>query len=523
MVRKCPGNPVVVGLDDGVVAGLFAVLEDSNVRIRYRASSYEYVSAASAVVIRGRRPIDRSNPVHQALLDIARNVKWLLGQRDLLPGCQAIADCYLRLLIDNGLATYGGFIRREKLRNFLAEKCPPELWGMFRNVTRERNNWLVSMVRKIRTGSTVHPLLHLLMMHALGCTAEEFFNMCVTVTQCRPTPDDKPFGKAPWPCLNKASEHYGQPTILEYNLTYTRWPNRRPKGVFECACGFAYVRIGPDASAEDRYKIRWIESYGACWEKTLEKLWADPSLSIQEICERVGLGQWGVLRRQVIRLGLPSPRVGPRGMEARWNSDHSAKPANNHIPDPVSLMIYRREWLEGMKKNPQLLTTKELVQDKVLALIYRRLLKYDREWLSTNAPPDEHVTMMHSALANSRKSYWEDLDAQLEPLVKVMAQQLKEKSGRPTYVSRTAIARELGFKTQAVNKLNKLPKTADALEKVVESRLEFAIRRIQWAAAYLRDEGIVPTRTQLMHKACIGRTSWNSDGIKNIASSEART
>lgn len=258
-------------------------------------------------------------------------------------------------------------------------------------------------------------------------------------------------------------------------------------------------------------------SYGLLWETTLKKLWANPSLSLHEICKRVGLVQWGALRRQAIRLGLPTPRVGPRGLVGQWNPDYSAKPSNNHIPEPQALIVYRREWIEGMKKNPELLTTRELIQDNVLALIYRRLLKYDREWLSINSPTNNRAASINSALASRRKSYWEQLDTQLEHIIEHAAQQLKEKPGRSVRVSRSAIARELGFKSQVIRQLKKLPKTDDTLTKLIESGLDFALRRIRRAAVYFREEGIIPTRTQLLHKACVGTFYWKVDVIRKLA------
>jgi hypothetical protein len=491
-------------------------LENSSARARYRASSNEYVSAERSTITNLARSVDLSKPVEQTLMRIAQDAKWLLCQQNLLPGCQALVDCYLKLLAEHGLATRSGFVRQERLKVFLANKYPPELWIMFHGVPREGNDWLIQMLYKLKTGKTVHPLLHLLMIQALEYTAEEFFGVCARLVHRKSENDAEPFGKAPWPCLNKTRAHYRQSTIHEYQLKYTREPNSRPMGIFACHCGFTYVRIGPDASAKDRYKIRRVESYGVLWETTLTKLWADASLSMQDICDRVGLGQWSVLKNQAARLGLPFPRVGPRGISKLADPGYMSTYFCKRIPGPQALSIYRREWTEGMKKSPEARTTKKLIQDKALALVYRRLLKHDYQWLDDNKPKSD-CSIVASAFVSRSESYWEQLDNNLAPEAEQVAQQLRGQGGRPIRISRAAITREIGLRTQAFRQLNKLPKTAEVLAKYVETPVEFTVRKIRWAATCFDEEGIVPSRTKLMNRAGVGPKYWERIPIKTAA------
>ena len=57
--------------------------------------------------------------------------------------------------------------------------------------------------------------------------------------------DEGPFGKGPWPCLNKAADHYKQPVIQHVNITRD-YKSSAPIGTFECSCKFVYARKGPD-------------------------------------------------------------------------------------------------------------------------------------------------------------------------------------------------------------------------------------------------------------------------------------
>lgn len=490
-------------------------LENSSARARYRVSANEYVSAEMAVITNSARPVDLSDPIQQVLMHIACDAKWLLIQRDLLPGCQVLVDCYLKLLAERGLATRSGFVRREKLKEVLAKIYPPNLWRMLHSVLNGRNDWLMGLLTKLKLRQTRHTVLHLLMMQALGYTAEEFFSACKSLAS-RQENDVAPFGEPPWPCLNKTSEHYRQPIIHEYQLTYTREPNSRPMGTFACECGFVYVRIGHDTSTEDRYKIRRVESYGALWEETLTKLWFDSSLSIREIWERVGLGQRVTLNKQVARLGLPFPRVGPRGISGPSTPGPVTTYFCKHVPSPQALSVYRREWLEGIRKSPAARTITALIQDKALALVYRRLLKHDTEWLNANKPENDRSALT-SVFASRSENYWEQFDSRLAPEVEQIAQRLREKVGRPVRVTRRAIMRKIALRTQAFRPLSKLPKTNEVLAKYTETRLEFTIRSIQWSAAQFREESIVPTRTKLMARVGVGPKYWNRDAIKRAA------
>lgn len=496
-------------------------LEDSDVRTRYRVTSNEYVSAERAAVTALTRPVDLYDPIQQSLMRIAHDTKWLLDQQSLLLGGQSLVAGYLKVLTANGLATRSGFVRQEKLSNFLAERCPPKLWSKFRGMNGRPNNWEIKILSRIKKGRTVHPLLHLLLIHALGHTAEEFFGECASLAGSVRENSTAPFGEGPWPCLNRTSRHYRQPTVYEYRLTYTREPNSRPMGIFMCDCGFTYVRIGPEASAEDRYRLRRVESYGTFWEATLTKLWADPSLSKEEIGRRVGLGSWDALKKQASRLKLPFPRVGPKGLEGRSGPGHVSVYFYKHAPGPQALTVYRREWLEGMKQKPQVTTTKALIQDKALALVYRRLLKHDPQWLGRNSPKGNGFALAPT-LADRNEEYWKQLDDRMAPEVEHSAQRIREKQGRPLRISRTEIARELGMNAQIFRQLDKLPKTAETLAKYVETCEEAAVRRIHWAGTQFREEGITPSKTMLMKKARVKAAYWMRETIQRAADETLR-
>jgi hypothetical protein len=68
-------------------------------------------------------------------------------------------------------------------------------------------------------------------------------------------------------------------------------------------------------------------------------------------------------------------------------------------------------------------------------------------------------------------------------------------------VTRTAIGRAVGATTLLRQKLNKMPLTAQVIAGVVETHVEYAVRRIRWAAECFTREHTLPHPWQLMLRA----------------------
>lgn len=123
---------------------------------------------------------------------------------------------------------------------------------------------------------TFHPLRHLLLMQFLDLTLDKVFNDNI---------EYKPFGEAPWPCLNGGAEHYLQPVIDNLKITYDG-KSKKTIGTFTCSCGFVYSRSGPDMNKEDRYKVGRIKIFGPVWEKKLRNL-VQQKLSLRQIAREL--------------------------------------------------------------------------------------------------------------------------------------------------------------------------------------------------------------------------------------------
>lgn len=87
-------------------------------------------------------------------------------------------------------------------------------------------------------------------------------------------------------------------------------------------------------------------------------------------------------------------------------------------------------------------------------------------------------------------------------------------SGRPTRVSKEAVIRKVGHRSWIEQRIDKLPLTAKALEKCIESNEDFLIRRVKWAEGYFCKNGITPTRHQFSVKAGTRTTSGSTPRVQ---------
>jgi len=251
-------------------------LKNSNVRACNSKTRYEFVSAECAI-----QEVKASSPpssvsFRRYLVDIAHDAAWLLDQRGLVAGPESLCQQYKLLLADRGLATYSGIVNTSALIESLTAHYLPEFLALFRCEIGDqiRENWLARLTRS-RCNSQ-HPLQHLLLIHYLGYTAEAFFELPTEI---------QPFGSGPWPCLNDASHHYGQPRIEECQIAYDR--HGHPWGTFTCSCGFVYLRRGPDRSAKDRFRMYCYKSIETVPEEGARELCenshADPAQEAQRL------------------------------------------------------------------------------------------------------------------------------------------------------------------------------------------------------------------------------------------------
>ena len=451
-----------------------ALLEMSSAPFNNFRNPGEAISAESVMKVKAIRSLDLSDRSHNILLNIARNAAWTLKHTEGLLGKDDLREHYYNHLLARGLAYYNGKVRASKLADqFIEHYSPQILKSLGCEIKNRYSNWLLRLVHSGLTGVSHPPIRHILLIIFLGCTTEEFFT---------PLEEFKPFGNKPWPCLNRASDHFGQLLIDECRVSDSWVKKRRgnPVGTFSCKCGFVYNRIGPDNSEKDRYRINSIESYGPVWEKALREIWGDTSISLREAARRLGVSELTVVR-YAIRLELPmntssTRSVGPKTLE-RYKSFRRSK--------EEALEFYRQEWLSLLKANPDA-SRRQLAT--ISSFLYMWLKKTDSEWL------EAHLPLVRKTNRQGELKDWNKIDIELAPAVEATAKRIREAPGRPTRISLAAIMREVGHKSWLEFSLHKLPLTSKVLENYLESVEDFLIRRVRWAEDWYSQSGTCPTR-----------------------------
>jgi hypothetical protein len=466
----------------------FVYLENSHAGYRNCYNHQEYVSADRAIPDIVSRSLDLFNTQHKILSKIAVDAAWLLNQRNLCPGFPVLHLRFTRLLVDQDMGTPSGWTKNRLLIQALEDYFTPSLLELLQCGINKQyfSNWALVFLPNLNIGKFQHPLRHLLLMQLLGHTAETFFAL--------PT-EYQPFGLGPWPCLNPVCEDYGKPVITECELWHTHRDSRRiPVGTFTCKCGFAYNRKEDDKSLDDIFRFHRVKTYGVKWETTLTDLWSS-SLFLQDIALRLCGSRNSTIRikTEAERLGLPFPRrIQKFKIAYKYKrKKYVPRPPREQLKESFrdTLRKYRKEWQEILKQHSGKTRTQLTTTNNRL---YRWLNKNDREWFQRHLPPRKDHTFD-----------WESLDISLEEKVKQSAIQLKHSSSPLRRISVYLIGKDINGYEYLRKNLDKLPKTSKILKKVVETQLDFVLRKLQVAAEFFRANGDRPSPWKLMCMAKI--------------------
>jgi hypothetical protein len=450
-----------------------------------------FFSAEKAIGFMSPRHLDISDRHHRILLKVARDAAWLLNWHGHNSDTKFLHKRYYNLLLKRGLAYYNGRIKTNELSKGVVDFFSQEFLKKIQSeVTNLKLGWVYRLVHTNTLEVAQQPLRHLLLITFLGYTAEEFFT---------DFDEFKPFGDKPWPCLNRASDHYGESIVAECRLTdnLSKKKSGKPMGTFRCIeCGFIYTRIGPDTSEKDRFRADSIQTYGSMWGKALRKHWEDTALSIAEIGRRLGVSVLTVerhaIRHRLLMNTLSSRQVSEKTIQ-RYSSFRRSR--------EEMLGQYREEWIALRNVNPKA-SRKEL--NVMASFLYLWLKKNDAEWLESHLPAPRYKA--------SRLPHvdWKNVDVDLSKAVIRSASRIKRLEGKPVRASLAEIIREIGNRTYLEQRLHKLPLTAKALDIHLESLEAFAIRKVEWAAYCYLQEARIPTRPQLIGRAVVanktGRT-----------------
>jgi len=324
-------------------------------------------------------------------------------------------------------------------------------------------------------------LEHLLLILLLCDTVEGFFAL----------PDKwQPFGAGPWPCLNRTCAHFQEPVITECRVLNC------PKGIqgeFQCECGYFYRQWRRESiGCEFKSPTRSVIAHGKVWEERFRALWNDPEVTGKEICRTLGVASLYTLTRYAIRLGFSFETgrayILQRPNEQITNVDRRRSSRNLSVEESRLLLS------ELIQERPEL-TRNEIRSVDYAA--YDMLMKEDREYLNSMIPfrPNRPIPIN-----------WAERDSDLAQKVSIAAEAIRNQPGKPVRVTKMKIAQSLETKNQILNLSPRLPETKAVLEKRVESRDDFAIRRLIWAKEFFVDKQETPRWWELVIKAGVEKS-----------------
>ncbi|WP_404457143.1 TnsD family transposase [Oceanobacillus kapialis] len=344
---------------------------------------------------------------------------------------------YRLLLREKNLITTSNQVRQKGLFEAFQAKFSKGFLKKYESELNEENeyNWLKVLTRNEKRH--VHPLRHLFFLYFLGKDVEGLLHV---------KEDVGPFGKGPWPCLNKAAEHYKQLVIQPVDITRD-YKSSAPIGTFECSCGFVYARKGPDKSREEIYRIGRVKAFGDTWKAKLQDLASKEDLSIRAMAKMLG--------------------VDSKTVKKYLSKDGQKEKAESKV-SPQMLQQYRSKLLEGMQQFPNDSRTqiRELFQKE-----YIYLYRHDRNWLLKQLP-----RRCEEAHANNTIVDWSARDADYCAKIKQLHNELMALE-KPVRITNSLIGKRLGILSNLEKHLNKLPKTKKLLGNITESVSQFQIRR----------------------------------------------
>ncbi len=402
-------------------------------------------------------------------LAIARDATWLVRHPNQHSNSEIGRQRYIRLLAERGWATFNGRIRERSLLKAFYHHFPATIlqYYEFPITLAQQANPLLRLLRA--HGRSQHPLHHLLLLQFLGTPIEVFWEL---------PSEPAPFGSGPWPCLNPKAFHFREHVVSCCRIT----PDPRkghPIGTFECDCGFAYQRDGPDPGPIARFTM----------DRVLAPNHQDPSQLMKSTLNPLqsGVGLERDLSTEIDAVNPDRCRMRPSHTPLATSMRHHG--LASPLRKDMELLNKRHCWLEVLEESRDLCKPAAKAQAPRL---YRWLYEHDRAWLLEHRPP-------YRARRIGRRSYRsEDEDAAAVRAVHTAMHALRSMPGKPIWHSRTVILREVRLRATFPDDLRRVPQAAALLTSMTESREQFITRRLKWAMDLFRLEGCIPTRRQLI-------------------------
>ncbi len=164
------------------------------------------------------------------------------------------------------------------------------------------------------------------------------------------------------------------------------------------------------------------------------------------------------------------------------------------------LTAYRKRWSQACRKMPG------AAQNEIRATapsVYTWLNRHDKDWLA------EHPKERRRRGGNKTFSDWNAKDAAYSDKVQLEAEKLRRNIGKPVQITKTKLFNAIGCGNLPKEKQELLPQTIKAIAREIETKQEFQLRRVNWAAEELTMRGEPLVKWRILKLACIRTEQWD--------------
>jgi hypothetical protein len=181
-----------------------------------------------------------------------------------------------------------------------------------------------------------------------------------------------------------------------------------------------------------------------------------PKATLRWIALQLGVDA-NTVKQQAQRLGVQRPT---------WRARHTS----NESPADRRKVLGRHRNLWEQLRIAHPLEGRSTLRERAPAT-YTYLRRYDRTWFEQHQPPRARTDRRRLRVD------WHARDAEMLVLARAAVSRLRDRTG-PVRISLRAIAREMGHISLIEQHLDRIPETAAFLRDAVESRVEFAARKV---------------------------------------------
>ncbi|MNO23703.1 hypothetical protein D3C76_135100 [compost metagenome] len=420
-------------------------LKNSEISTFLRRNKQEYVCLNWKLACNGAIEQSMNEGLKAHLTSLAIQSHSLLNSSYNAIDHHLIDEIYKAKLYEKGFITLSGNIRFQSLRSMMVESLGQELLGLCDSEINKHSHdtWLHKLVRG---GEHIHTLRHLLLILFLNETTDTIFQKKVVRYH--------PFGTGPWPCLNKAANHYKKEIVTQCKVTRCS-KTKRPVGTFICDCGFIYSRRGPDTNESDRIHVGRIKRFGEVWEKRFDELQRRIDLTFRQKAELLG--------------------VHHSTIHAKIKSTAQVISIESHSSSTLDLS----NDVNASEEN----------------VVIRKISK--KRFNASNRNTDQ-----------SRVN-WEQRDQGLFSAIMQAVSDIKSVTDKPIRVSLPEIGRRIGKLSLLEKKLFALPRCKALITSEVETLQQFQLRRVTLAARKLFEEEQKVVKWKVIRNAGLRRESAN--------------